>query len=122
MQPCRYKGGEKVAIKFDKLFALMKVRGMKPHALRHARIVGNATLEKLKNLSDLPKRDGSEKDKNYQGFIDTRTINNICKWLDCQPGEIMEWVPDEPGEAESAEESSEAEIPEAGNDENEGRD
>lgn len=111
-----------MAIKFDKLFELMKEKGMKPHALRHAKIVGNVTLEKLKNLSDLPKRDGSKRDKNYQGLIDTRTINNICKWLECQPGEIMEYVADELGEAESTEESSESESPEAGNDENEGRD
>lgn len=29
------------------------------------------------------------------GDIDTITINKLCKLLDCQPGDIMEYVPDE---------------------------
>jgi len=28
------------------------------------------------------------------GFIDTRTIANLCEYLDCQPGDLMEYVPD----------------------------
>lgn len=102
-----------MAIKYDKLFKLMKERGMKPHALRRDKIVGCAALEKLKG------RPVNLKGKSYQGYVDTRVINNICEYLKCQPGEIMEWIPDEPGEAESTEERSEAESPEAGN--NEGR-
>lgn len=105
-----------MAIKYDKLFALMKGRGMKPHALRKDKIVGCAALEKLKG------RTVNLKGKSYQGYVDTRVIENICKYLGCQPGDIMEYVADEPSEAESTEESSEAESPEAGNDENEGRD
>ena len=29
------------------------------------------------------------------GDIDTRTISKLCKLLDCQPGDILEYVPDE---------------------------
>lgn len=29
-----------------------------------------------------------------KGHIDTRTIERICSILDCQPGEIMEYIPD----------------------------
>ena len=29
------------------------------------------------------------------GHITTRTIDKICAALDCQPGDLMEYVPDE---------------------------
>ena len=29
------------------------------------------------------------------GHIDTRTIEILCKYLDCQPGDILEYVEDE---------------------------
>ena len=27
--------------------------------------------------------------------VDTRTIENLCAYLHCQPGDIMEYIPDE---------------------------
>ena len=30
------------------------------------------------------------------GNIDTRTINKLCRLLDCQPGDFMEYIPDQP--------------------------
>lgn len=93
-----------MAIKFDKLFALLKERGMRPQSLRNDKIVGNATLEKLKG-----KQVTGGTGKHYYGSVDTRAINNICEYLECQPGEIMEWVPDEPSEAESTAEDNENE-------------
>lgn len=77
-----------MSIKFDKLFELMKARGMKPHALRRDKIVGNATLEKLKG-----KKVTGGMGKHYYGSVDTRAINNICEYMKCQPGDIMEFVP-----------------------------
>jgi len=29
------------------------------------------------------------------GNVDTRTINKLCRLLGCQPGDIMEYVPEE---------------------------
>jgi len=29
--------------------------------------------------------------------VDTETINRLCEVLNCQPGDIMEYVPDEEG-------------------------
>ena len=29
------------------------------------------------------------------GHIDTRTIENLCAYLRCQPGDLMEYVPGE---------------------------
>lgn len=77
-----------MAIIYDKLFKLMESKGMKPHALRRMGIVGNATLDKLKQ---------------NKGYVDTRTINSICDFLQCQPGDIMEWVKNPSGEAAAPE-------------------
>ena len=33
------------------------------------------------------------------GHIDTRTINALCQLLDCQPGDILEYVPDDTEES-----------------------
>lgn len=85
-----------MALKYDKLFELMKARGMKPNALRRDKIVGCAALQKLKG------RTVNLKGKSYQGYVDTRVIENICKYLGCQPGDIMEFVPDESIETEGA--------------------
>ena len=44
--------------------------------LRKEQIVGVATIEKM--------RKGT-------GHIDTRSIEKLCEYLDCQPGDIMEY-------------------------------
>ncbi|MCH5186885.1 MAG: helix-turn-helix transcriptional regulator [Oscillospiraceae bacterium] len=33
--------------------------------------------------------------KNGTAGIDARTINKLCALLNCQPGDLMEYVPDE---------------------------
>jgi DNA-binding Xre family transcriptional regulator len=85
-------------MKYDKLFALMKIRGISGYTLRlKDKIVGAATLEKLR--------------KN-EGIIDTRTLESLCKYLNCQPGDIMEFIEEpapalEPPEASPQEEANE---------------
>ena len=67
-----------MSIKYDKLFALMEQKGINKYYLRkngiHAAVV----------------------DKLIKGrTVDTTTINNLCALLDCQPGDIMEYVAEE---------------------------
>ena len=69
-----------MAIKFDKLFILFEEKGITTYTLRKNKIVGNETFRKLKSNT---------------GVIDTRTIDRMCNELDCQPGDIMEYVPDD---------------------------
>lgn len=38
--------------------------------------------------------------KNGKGDISTATIERVCELLDCQPGDIMEYVPDCKGKDE----------------------
>ena len=66
-------------IVYYKLLELMKQRGITSYTIRQNNIIGQATLQKIKSGGD----------------IDTRTIAKLCKLLDCQPGDILEYVPDE---------------------------
>jgi putative transcriptional regulator len=66
-----------MAIKYNKLFALLESKGLTPYSLRREKIIGNATLEKLQK---------------GQGNIDTRSLDRLCKYLQCQPGDLMEYT------------------------------
>lgn len=66
-------------IVYGKLFALLKDQGRTMYDLRKNQIVGSATVEKMR--------------KN-EGHIDTRSIEKLCEYLHCQPGDIMEYVED----------------------------
>lgn len=70
-------------IKYDKLFLLLKKRGYSSIYWLRKNGIHAATANKLK--------------KNER--VNTDTINAICKLLNCQPGDILEYVPDIPDEA-----------------------
>lgn len=67
-------------IVYNKLFKLLDERGLSVWVFHKEKVIGNATIEKLRN---------------NQGNIDTRSISRLCKYLQCQPGDLMEYVPDE---------------------------
>ena len=69
-------------IVFSKLKVLMDLKGVKKYDLRKSGV--NAQI--------------LDKALNGSGNIDTRTINKLCKLLSCQPGDIMEYVPEESDE------------------------
>lgn len=64
-------------IVYDKLFRLLEIKKKTMYDLRKDKVVGTATLEKMRKK---------------EGHIDTRSIENLCEYLDCQPGDIMEYV------------------------------
>lgn len=66
-----------MAIKYDKLFALFREKGYSTYRIRQENIVSQAALTKMKNGT---------------GDIDTRTIDRLCQALQCQPGDILEFV------------------------------
>ena len=66
-------------IKYEKLFALIKSRGKSEYYLRKNGI-SPSILDKLKHQT---------------GGLDARTIEKLCKLLDCQPGDIMEYTEEE---------------------------
>lgn len=67
-------------MKYDKLIALLKEKGINTTRIRQENIMSQSAWQKI--------RTGT-------GDIDTRTIKKLCKLLNCQPGDIMEYVPDE---------------------------
>ena len=65
-------------IKYYKLLDVLNRREMTKEELRIKLNLSSATIAKLS--------------KNE--FISLSVINDICKFLNCQPGDIMEYVPD----------------------------
>ena len=63
-------------IKYDKLLKMMADKGLTSYKIKKDKIIGQATFQKIKSGGD----------------IDTRTIARLCKVLECQPGDIMEYV------------------------------
>ena len=64
-------------IVYTKLFQLLKDRSKTMYDLRKDKVVGTATLEKMRKA---------------EGHIDTRSIEKLCEYLGCQPGDLMEYV------------------------------
>lgn len=79
---------------FEKLGPFLKSKGKTYYSLRKDNIVGSETIEKLK---------GNKKGK----AIDTRTIDAICDYLDCQPADIMEFRREEADAGSAADPGSE---------------
>ena len=65
-------------IKYDKLFKLLEQKNITTYYIRKNKITGEATLTKLRNNEP----------------VNTKTIDVFCSLLDCQPGDLMEYVPD----------------------------
>ena len=69
-----------MSISFQKLQKLLESRNISLYRLKSEKIIGTATIDKIRRM---------------EGHIDTRSIDSICKYLNCQPGDIMEYVPDQ---------------------------
>lgn len=67
-------------IVYPKLAQLLRERGISSYTVKRSGLIGQATFKKLQT----------------GGHIDTRTIDALCKMLDCQPGAFLEYVPDQP--------------------------
>lgn len=65
-----------MAIKYYKLLDMLNRRGMKKTDL--TKIMSQPTIAKL----------------GKGAVIKTSVINDLCEFLDCQPGDIMEYIPD----------------------------
>jgi len=64
-------------IVYDRLFELLKERGYTTYKIRQEKLIGQATLTAIKNGT---------------GGLDAKTIARLCEVLDCQPGDLMEYV------------------------------
>ena len=67
-----------MGISYKKLFALMESKGIKKFDLRKSGLSPTIVDRLVKNNN-----------------VNTSTIIELCKLLDCQPGDILEYVPDD---------------------------
>lgn len=74
-------------IKYDKLINLMHEKGITSYTIKRDKVIGQATYKKIIEGGD----------------IDTRTIAKLCKLLNCQPGDILEYSEDAPAPESSKE-------------------
>lgn len=74
-----------MTIIYDKLFNLLKEKGYTTYKIRKDNLIGQRSYTALKNGS---------------GGLDAKTLNKLCKALECQPGDLMEYVADEEVESE----------------------
>ena len=65
-------------IVFAKMRKLLEEKGITSYTVKKDKIIGQATFRKIRE----------------DGDIDTRTIAKMCEVLDCQPGDLMEYVRD----------------------------
>lgn len=68
-----------MAISYKKLFDLLDEKGISTYYLRQNKIIGQSSLSRLKR---------------GEGSLGKETLEKFCILLDCQPGDLMEYVPD----------------------------
>ena len=71
--------GRYMPMKYDKLWDLIEKRGLSQYKLLKSKTISATTMQKL--------REGKS--------VTTESISRLCSILDCQPGDIMEYVPGE---------------------------
>ena len=69
-----------MAISYQKLFDLLETNGWTTYKIRKEKLIGQGTVTALKSGT---------------GGLDSKTISKICARLNCQPGDLMEYVPDQ---------------------------
>lgn len=69
-----------MAISYKKMFLLLEAKGWTTYRIRKEKLIGQGTLTALKHGT---------------GGLDKKTINRLCQVLNCQPGDLMEYIPDE---------------------------
>ncbi len=69
-----------MAIVYDKLLALLKERGITTYQIQRTSLIGHETYSKLLN---------------HTGGLTHKVLNRLCAILEVQPGDLMEYVPDD---------------------------
>ncbi|MDF2907142.1 MAG: family transcriptional regulator [Herbinix sp.] len=65
-------------IVYEKLLAMMEQQGLTTYRIRKENIISESTLQSI--------REGKG--------ISTDAIGRLCEVLSCQPGDILEYIPD----------------------------
>lgn len=73
-------------IELNKLLAVLKDREIPISRLKRDSVIGGSSYDIIVR---------SIKDEGTSDGITLKSINALCKYLNCQPGDIMEYIPDE---------------------------
>lgn len=66
-------------ISYRKLLALCEERGINSYIIKKNKIMGQGAWVSIKEGKD----------------VRLSTIDSLCRFLDCQPGDLLEYLPDE---------------------------
>ena len=70
-------------ISWERLWMLMKEKGLSTYDIRRRGILSEVTLQKLRNNDYIG------------GNISSDAIASLCAALECQPGDIMQYIPND---------------------------
>lgn len=82
----KMKGAIKMPIDYSGLQDILKARGTTLYKLSAEKVIGGKTREVLFGRTD--------------GNISSKTVEALCKRLNCQPGDFMVYIPDPDSGAE----------------------
>jgi len=67
-------------IKYDKLLKLFEDNNYTSYRIKQEKIMGQGSFTALKNGT---------------GGLDSKTLSKLCALFNCQPGDLMEYLPDD---------------------------
>ena len=71
-------------ISYEKMLKLFDERKITSYTMKKDNVIGQASWKKI----------------HEGGHIDTRTLDALCNYLDCQPGDLLEFVKEAEGAGE----------------------
>jgi putative transcriptional regulator len=98
------RGGEVVGyISYGKLIARLRERNVTSYTIRKVGDIGQATMTAI-----MTGRSSKANGRKRGTAINTETLAALCKRLECQPGDLLEYVeePTESGEVSETDEPS----------------
>lgn len=95
--------GRMLMVNYNKLLEKMKEKGITTYTIRQKALIPQSTLTKLKmcsgaSMEEIGKKLQEYKDthngKDFMCDVSTKTIEDICQLLQCQPEDLIEWKVD----------------------------
>jgi hypothetical protein len=96
-----YYVGDMFMVNYNKLLKKLEEKGINSYVIRKKGIIPQSTLTKFKMCSgtteeikdklEAYKADPKHKGKDFMYDVSTKTIEDLCQLLQCQPQEIMDW-------------------------------
>ena len=90
-------------VNYNKLMEKLKEKGITTYTIRQKALIPQGTLAKLKmcsgdSMEEIEKKLQEYKDshngKDFMCDVSTKTIEDICQLLQCQPQDLIEWKVD----------------------------